>query len=333
MYDRTGHFQGTHQIIEVVILKRRVLISLGLGGLTAAIGQQYVCRQALKTAIALPGNSPEGSQPASSSNNSDNRSFQFVVIGDVGTGEPGQYAVARAMEQYWQSTPFPVVLLAGDNIYENGEIQRIEAVFERPYADLLQKGVKFYATLGNHDFRANQGEDEIAYPGYNMAGRYYSFTHQSAQFFVLDTNQAYLSDNLRETPWNAQVQWLRKALRNSNAPWKVVFAHHPIYSSGMHGSDRELERALSPLMAEYGVQLYINGHDHNYERTEPINGTTYITSGNGAKLRSVGRSNWTAYASSQLGFTAFEVQTDRIVIKAFDTNNDVYDEAYIMATV
>jgi 3',5'-cyclic AMP phosphodiesterase CpdA len=321
-------------------LKRRVLIALGLGGLATAVGQQYVYRPDSKTAVALPENlpknspenSPEDLPPASSPNNSSDRSFQFVVIGDVGTGESGQYAVSRAMEQYWQSTPFPLVLLTGDNLYENGEIDRIEEAFERPYAGLLQKGVKFYASLGNHDFRTNQGEDEIAYPGYNMAGRYYSFTQQSVQFFALDTNQAYLSDNLRETPWNAQVQWLRKALRDSSAPWKVVFAHHPIYSSGMHGSDRELERVLSPLLAEYGVQLYINGHDHNYERTQPINRTTYITSGNGAKLRSVGRSHWTAHASSQLGFTAFEVQADRLVVRAFDTEGRVYDEAQIMAS-
>ncbi len=309
-------------------MKRRTLISLGLGGLAATVGQHYVRRLNPKTAIALSGDSPIISGTA----NTDNRLFQFVAIGDVGTGDRGQYAVAQAMEQYWQTSPYPFVLLAGDNIYENGEIARIKEAFEQPYAELLNKGVKFYATLGNHDVRTNQGEDQIAYPGYNMAARYYSFINQSVQFFVLDTNEAYLDATRRETPWNAQVQWLQKSLRNSNAPWKVVCAHHPIYSSGQHGSDRELERTLSPLFAEFGVQLYINGHDHNYERTTPINGTTYITTGNGAKLRSVGQSSWTAYASSQLGFTAFDVQRDRMVIKAFDTDGGIYDESYIMVS-
>jgi 3',5'-cyclic AMP phosphodiesterase CpdA len=306
-------------------LKRRALIALGLGGISAAVGQHYTPKRSQKIAAALPGNLPADSI-------ANDQLFQFVVIGDVGTGERGQYAVAQAMAQHWQSSPFPLVLLTGDNIYENGEIEKIEAVFERPYAELLNEDVKFYAALGNHDFRTNQGENEIAYPGYNMPARYYSFTQQSVQFFALDTNQAYLDDSHRETPWNTQVQWLRKELRASSMPWKVVFAHHPIYSSGQHGSDENLARTLSPLFAEYGVQLYINGHDHNYERTEPINGTTYITSGNGAKLRSVGQSGWTAHASAQLGFTAFEVQADQIVIKAFDTHNNAYDEAHILAT-
>jgi 3',5'-cyclic AMP phosphodiesterase CpdA len=306
-------------------LKRRVLISLGLGGIATAVGQSYIPRQSQKTAVT-------SSRELSAAPIPDDRLFQFVVAGDVGTGERGQYAVAQAMAQHWQSSPFPLVLLTGDNIYDNGEIEKIEAVFERPYAELLSQDVKFYAALGNHDFRTNRGENEIAYPGYNMLGRYYSFTQQSVQFFALDSNQAYLDDSHRETPWHTQVQWLRQELRASSMPWKVVFAHHPIYSSGQHGSDENLARTLSPLFAEYGVQLYINGHDHNYERTEPINGTTYITSGNGAKLRSVGQSSWTAHASAQLGFAAFEVQADRIVIKAFDTHNNVYDEAYILTT-
>ncbi len=308
-------------------MKRRTLIALGLGGVAAAVGQSYIPRRDRSTAIALPGDVPVDAPVVAQS---DEALFRFVAVGDVGTGDRGQYAVARAMEQRWQASPFPVVLLLGDNIYENGEIEKIEEAFERPYADLLQKDVEFYATLGNHDVRAREGEDQIAYPGYHMAARYYSFVKQSVHFFVLDTNQAYLDDTRRETPWNAQLQWLRKELRQSSAPWKVVFAHHPIYSSGQHGSDADLQSALSPLFAEYGVQLYINGHDHNYERTEPINGTTYITSGNAAKLRSVGKSSWTASALSELGFAAFDVHADRIVVKAFDTNGRAYDEAEIL---
>ena len=303
-------------------LTRRSFISLGLGGLAVAAGCRY-----------LPSWAGENSTDNASTDSSAEGEvlLKFMAVGDVGTGAQGQYAVAEAMAQRWQSFPFPLALLTGDNIYENGEIDRVNEVFERPYANLLQNGVEFYAVLGNHDFRTNQGDNEVSYPGYNMPSRYYTFVKGSVQFFALDTNQAYSHARHRETPWDAQLRWLKTELKRSSAPWKVVFAHHPIYSSGWHGSDRDLARDLSPLFAEYGVQLYINGHDHNYERTRLINGTTYITSGNGAKLRRVGRSRWTAYSSSQLGFTAFDVYADRVVISAIDTNNNVYDEAYIMA--
>ena len=300
-------------------MKRRALILWGLGGLaTTALGLRRIEPPAKYDVLAQ------------AELTESNLLFRFVALGDVGTGEAEQYSVAKAMEQRYQTAPFPFALLNGDNIYPEGEIERISESFEQPYAALLQNGVKFRAVLGNHDFSTRQGEDEVAYLGYNMPERYYTFTEKSVQFFALDTNQIYLDRRFKETPWNAQLDWLQKELEGSTAPWKVVFAHHPIYSSGSHGSDRRLKRALSPLFAKYGVQIYTNGHDHNYERTEPIDGTTYITSGNGAKLRPVGRSRWTAHASSQLGFTAFDVYTDRIVIKAIDTDSRSYDEAQIV---
>ena len=73
--------------------------------------------------------------------------LRFISIADTGTGAEGQYAVAEAMTQYHGQNPFNLAILAGDNIYNNGEIDKINAVFERPYQPLLQQNVKFYACL------------------------------------------------------------------------------------------------------------------------------------------------------------------------------------------
>ncbi|MBE9136000.1 metallophosphoesterase [Nodosilinea sp. LEGE 07088] len=302
-------------------LKRRSLISLGLGGLALAVGRGCLPTWSQQSTPLSPISTVglvETEEP-----------LRFMAIGDVGTGSPEQYAVAQAMMQRQQIAPSPFALLAGDNIYDRGEIGKIHQVFEQPYAELLTQGVKFYAALGNHDVGTNNGEDEVAYPGYNMSGRYYTFTQQSVQFFALDTNQAITRG--AESLWAEQLQWLRTELQRSRQLWKVVFAHHPVYSSGQHGSTAILIEDLPPIFADYDVRLYINGHDHNYERTVPIDGTTYITTGNGALLRPVGSSDWTAYASSQLGYTAFEVYSDRFVIQAIDSNNQIYDEASIVS--
>jgi Calcineurin-like phosphoesterase len=80
---------------------------------------------------------------------------------------------------------------------------------------------------------------------------------------------------------------LQQHLRQSKAQWKIVFSHFPIYSSGIYGVDQDLVRELTPLFKKYGVRLYINGHDHNYERTQIIDGTTDLTCGVGAGLHSV----------------------------------------------
>lgn len=248
--------------------------------------------------------------------------LRFVAIADAGTGNQNQYAVAQAMVRHYQRKPFPMMVMAGDNIYTNGEIEKIQTVFERPYQALLQQGVKVHACLGNHDIRTENGELQLRYAGFNMQGRYYTFRQGPVQFFALDTNP--------NAPWQAQVTWLEQELSRSRAPWKVVFGHHPLYSSGRYGSTPTLIKTLAPLFKQHQVQLYINGHEHHYERTQAIDGTTYLIVGNaGAALRSVGRSEWTKHAASRYGFTVVEVYPDFMEVTAINTDHQPFDRGII----
>ncbi|WP_414576520.1 metallophosphoesterase family protein [Anabaena sp. CCY 9402-a] len=248
--------------------------------------------------------------------------LRFISVADTGTGAKGQYAVAKAMTLHHQRNPYDLVVLAGDNIYNNGEIEKIQAVFERPYQDLLKQGVKFQACLGNHDIRTDNGEPQVKYPGFNMNGRrYYSVRRDRVEFFALDTNN--------NADWQNQLIWLEKELSSSNAIWKVVFGHHPIYSSGVYGSNQAFIKTFTPMFKKYGVQLYINGHEHSYERTRAIDGTTYLICGAGAGNRPVGRSEWTEYSTSNLSFATYEVYPDRIEVSAIGTNHRVFDRGII----
>ncbi|MFB2880432.1 metallophosphoesterase [Floridanema aerugineum] len=247
--------------------------------------------------------------------------FRFVSVADTGTGTKSQYDVAEAMSRYHQKNPYNLVILAGDNIYNHGEIEKIEAVFERPYQYLLNKGVTFRACLGNHDIATQNGDPQVKYAGFNMPSRYYTFRHDSVQFFALDTN-----DN---ADWKNQMVWLEKELSRSDAPWKIVFGHHQIYSSGVYGVNQPFIKTLTPLFQKYKVQLYINGHEHNYERTRSINGTTYMITGGGAGTRPVGRSDFTEYSASRLSFATYDVYRDRILISAIGTDHLVFDRGVI----
>ncbi|QSJ18654.1 metallophosphoesterase [Nostoc sp. UHCC 0702] len=247
--------------------------------------------------------------------------LRFVSVADTGTGAKGQYAVAEAMNFYHKKNPYDLVVLAGDNIYNNGEIEKINAVFERPYQPLLKQGVKFQACLGNHDIRTANGDPQVRYAGFNMKGRYYTFRRNQVQFFALDTNS--------NADWKKQLVWLEKELTRSQVPWKVVFGHHPIYASGVYGSNPEFIKTFTPLFQKYGVQLYINGHEHHYERTRSINGTTYLITGSGAGTRPVGRSEWTEYSAEKLAFAVYEVYSDRIEVQAIATDNSVFDKGVI----
>ena len=247
--------------------------------------------------------------------------LRFVSVADTGTGAVGQYAVAAAMTRYHQLHPYDLVILAGDNIYNNGEMEKIGAVFEKPYQALLKQGVKFQACLGNHDIRTDNGNLQVRYPGFNMSGRYYTFRRGDVQFFALDTNH--------NADWKAQLAWLEQELSGSAAPWKVVFGHHQIYSSGQYGLNQPFIQALTPLFQKHRVQLYINGHEHNYERTRPIDGTSYVICGAGAGTRPVGRSQWTAYSAERLSFAAYEVYRDRLIVSGIGSDNQVFDRGII----
>lgn len=247
--------------------------------------------------------------------------LRFISVADTGTGAAGQYAVAAAMTDYRNANPFNFAVLAGDNIYNNGEIEKINAVFEKPYQPLLQQGVKFYACLGNHDIRTDNGDPQVKYPGFNMQGRYYTFRQDPVQFFALDTNH--------NADWENQLVWLEKELSQSIAPWKVVFGHHQIYSSGVYGLNQPFIQTLTPLFKKYGVQLYINGHEHSYERTRSIDGTAYLICGAGGGTRPVGRSEWTEYSASRLSFATFDVYEDRMFISAIGTDKRVFDRGII----
>ncbi|MGJ5676506.1 MAG: metallophosphoesterase family protein [Nostochopsis sp.] len=297
-------------------LKRRQF--LFLGGLSV-IGSGFLA--SLSRQIFSPNSHQISQVIAAIPSSKKDLLLRFVSLADTGTGAKGQYAVARAMANYHSKNNYDLVILAGDNIYTNGEMEKINAVFERPYTALLKKGVKFQAALGNHDIRTANGDLQVKYAGFNMQGRYYTFRRGQVQFFALDTNS--------NADWINQLNWLEKELSRSNASWKVVFGHHPIYASGVYGSNPDFIKTFTPLFQKYGVQLYINGHEHHYERTRAINGTTYLICGGGAGTRPVGKNKWTEYSAEKLSFAAYEVFADRIEVSGIDTANRVFDQGII----
>lgn len=255
------------------------------------------------------------------------RSLVFAAIGDSGTGNTEQFAVARMMEQTHASTPFELVLMLGDNFY--GGVDYVKK-FETPYAKLLAQNVKFYAALGNHD-GGGKANKETSYAKFNMEGRrYYTFTRGEAgkqplaQFFALDSGQMEVT----------QLAWLEQTLSQSTARWKIAFFHHPLYSSGkMHGADLKLRAQLEPLFVKYGVQLVLNGHEHFYERLKPQRGVQYFISGAAGKIR---RNNIRrdgpefAFGNDEAQhFMLFEVKADELSFRAISDAGVVLDSGVL----
>ena len=199
------------------------------------------------------------------------KSVRFAVIGDNGTGERPEYDVGQQMAKYHDLFPFDFVIMLGDNIYGSKDAAAFKRKFEDPYAPLLSAGVKFYASLGNHD-----DPNERFYKPFNMGGqRYYEFKNGDANFYALDSNYMDVE----------QMNWLQRELP-SGSSWKICFFHHPLYSDGkFHGPDTDLRTRLEPILQSNGVDAVFTGHDHVYERLKPQKGIYYFVLGNAGELR------------------------------------------------
>jgi predicted MPP superfamily phosphohydrolase len=238
--------------------------------LVACVGLAQARRADVAPAVTVQ--EAQSGQTAQLPNKSD--SLKFAVIGDNGTGERPQYEIAQQMTAWHAKFDYPIVLMVGDNIYGSERPQDFIQKFEAPYKQLLDAGVKFYASLGNHDSR-----EQRYYKYYNMDGKlYYSLKapKQDVRFFALEST--YMDQE--------QLAWLEKELSASKEDWKICFFHHPLYSSARtHGSELKLRAVLEPLMIKYNVSLVLTGHDHVYERIKPQNGIPYFVTGSGGQLR------------------------------------------------
>lgn len=244
--------------------------------------------------------------------------LRFIAFGDFGQGTPFQARLGEQMVKTYEQTPYELALLLGDNIYPDGDINRLaKSHFENPYAGLIARKVRFVATIGDHDDRKGHVQDEMAY--FKMPNEYYKVSRGPVDFFVLNTTFFVRSPEQRA--------WIAKALAESKARWKIVIGHHPMYSSGRNGNTEGSRKVLEPLLIKNKVDLYLAGHDHDYERFAPIRGVRYVVSGGGGSYL-YNFKNIEAGSLIRLKthhFLLFEVTKDHVWLKAINRHGDVID--------
>jgi hypothetical protein len=253
-------------------------------------------------------------------------SLKFIVIGDFGNGSRQQMELAQQMAKLRERFPFEIGITVGDNIYGSNNADSLRSRFEVPYKPLLDAGVKFYASLGNHDDR----ELQRRYTLFNMGGEfYYTFKapEQDVRFFALESSQLTVQ----------QIGWLERELTGSSERWKIPYFHHPLYSSGeRHGSQDSLRKILEPIFIKHGVAVVFAGHDHVYERTKPQNGIVYFVVGSSGQLRRGNLDRSTGLTAAGLdtdqAFLAVEIDGDQMFFNAIARNGKVVDSGVITRT-
>jgi 3',5'-cyclic AMP phosphodiesterase CpdA len=258
------------------------------------------------------------SAPAPLPNQAD--SFKFVVLGNSGTGEPAQYELAGQMAALRDRFKYDLVLLLGGNV--QGDSRPVDFVkkFETPYKRLLDGSVAFHAVIGDEDSR-----EQRYYKNFNMKGKpYYAFEPRpELQFIALDS-----TDVTKE-----QLDWVAATLKGSTSAWKIVFLHHPLYSSGRPGSNLRLRAQLEPLFIMYNVSAVLSAHDHVYERIRLQNGIAYFVVGSGGNVRQGDINRTSGITASgfdtDLAFLAAEIAGDQMHFNAISRTGETVDSGVI----
>lgn len=204
---------------------------------------------------------------------------RFAVIGDFGLAGEREADVAHLITS-WQPD---LIITTGDNNYPNGVQEIIDEnigqyyhQYIHPYQGSYGQGSernRFFPTLGNHDWLTKNAQPYLDYFSLPGNERYYDFTWGLVHFFALDSDSRE-PDGVGAS--SVQANWLKERLAASTSPWKIVYMHHPPYSSAHHGSIAWMQWPFK----EWGATAVIAGHDHTYERLI-VNDFPYFVNGLG----------------------------------------------------
>jgi len=276
----------------------------------------------------------------------DKATFNFVVMGDSRNKSPYDSDMSnwgKVVKGVLKVHP-KFVVFTGDNVYIGGDQSFWNIWFN--YLEPLSATAPFMEAVGNHEYHYRTAEPWVNYlkqfvfPNNNL---WYSFNYGSIHFISLSTD----SDYRKGSP---QYKWLVSDLQNIKKEhpdyWIIVAFHRPPFTF-VGASDMSVRETLCPLFDKYKVNLVYNGHEHDYERTYPINAEgklgskakyeycgqnypIYVVDGcAGAPQYGASHMYWTVYSENGFGFTEITASYDELKAKHIRIDGTVSDSFVI----
>lgn len=265
---------------------------------------------------------------------------RFMVIGDYGNNSEDALAVRDAMLDHADGVHF--LLTAGDNAYGGGDWDELDrnvfAVYRELFAELA-----VFPTTGNHDYFTDQAAPYLASFALpenalkpDHAERYWSTDWGALHLVGLDTEDP--AREISDEDEQDQADWLAADLAASDRPWTVAAFHKPAFSGHPDRQpDPHAVEHFVPLLEERGAALVFQGHDHFYERYEPMKGgvptplseggTTWIvTGGGGASLYPVQEEPNQAVAQEIHHFVLVDITDCTVHVQAIDLEGELVDD-------
>jgi len=187
--------------------------------------------------------------------------FNFVAAGDFGCSGRANETIT-----YMKSTNPEIVLALGDLSYQ----KKPDCWFST--ISPLDNGGKFKITFGEHDLDDYLVKYNQYLKHFNLTKPFYSFDYQNVHFLVMATSKNKVVPYIiGSEQYEFVKQDLKKAHDNKSIDWIIVSSFRPFYSSNStHPGLDKLQDTYHKLFEKYDVDLVLQAHNHNYQRTYPL---------------------------------------------------------------
>lgn len=258
----------------------------------------------------------------------------FFLANDLGrNGYYEQKPIAELMGRLAEEVGPDFIVAAGDTHHFEGVASTEDPLWMTNYELIYSHPelmVEWLAVCGNHEYRGNT-QAVLDYTRvsrrWQMPARYYAKTIEAGdeKLLLLFIDTTPLMDKYRgdsETYPDAcrqdrdeQLRWIERTLAGSDAKWKVVVGHHPVYAATpKEESERaDMRKYLEPLLDRYAVDMYLCGHIHNFQHIKPAgSGVDYLVNSSGSLPRKVEEIEGTRFCSPEAGFTVVAASSEKL---------------------
>lgn len=258
----------------------------------------------------------------------------FYLVSDLGrNGYYEQKPIAELMGNLAEEIGPDFVIAAGDTHHFEGVASTEDPLWMTNYELIYSHPelmLDWCVINGNHEYRGNT-QAVLDYTKvsrrWHIPSRYYAKTIEAGSEKLLlvfidtpplidkyrDDSETYPDACLQDR--DEQLKWIDKTLSGSDAKWKIVVGHHPIYAETPKNESERLDMRtrVEPLLDKYGVDMYLCGHIHNFQHIQPEGSKVdYLVNTSGSLPRKVKAIEGTKFCSPEAGFTVMVAENNRM---------------------